>query len=542
MVTPGTVEHKPPMASMSDTFKLEDALLAVTREPYKSNPYIVEPKWDGISASFVYKDGKLVRGLTRGDGLKGNHIFNCDEILHLPLEIPTLNDVTVRGELVINTSWFDYEKYSNTRNTVAGAIRKGGKGHVKALRIEFIPWDVIFTAIAKHSDKGLWLSSNGFTVKNSYSTDIKEFYEHLSKQRLEIQYDMDGVVIKINDKKVATQLGMGSKYSNSMFALKFKDDNYIGEVIGMSWQMGMFGVYTPVAKINPVEVNGVSITSVTLHNLEQVTKAECGIGSLISFIRSGDVIPKYINTIRASGRTNRPKFCVHCESPLEIVTSKANKKDPISNLYCLNRFCTEKTRLKLKHFTKRGYLDIKGLSKESIDKLYLKGYLRDYVDLFTITEERLTEVLGKNGKKIYNRIQNVKGLPLELLLGSLAIPNGGRSVFKLIDHTMTYEEMIKVRGIGPETAKSVIEFIKDNKSMIDELIRVAKPTIDKTPTPTVTYGISGSIEGGRPALIKKLAKIGWVKTSGKADYFIAGDNAVMNKAKGTVIKVTDIPW
>ena len=533
MTQGGTLKHQTPMSSMSDTFTLEEALIVSQRQPYLNNRFIVEPKWDGVSGSFTYVDGILIQGLTRGDGIKGNLIPNFDEIINLPSTIPTANKVIVRGELVIARNNFDYDKFSNPRNTVAGVIRKNIKGAIKKLMVEFIPWDVIFDGITKHSDIPLWLECNGFRVLNYGLTDIESSYHKLSSSRDTIPYDMDGVVIKIDDKRVANKLGMGSKYSNYMYALKFKDVEYTSTVVHVSWQMGMTGTYTPVIQIKPTLVNGVIIGFITMHNISQLKNAKCGVGSEIRFIRSGDVIPKYIGTIKESMDFNIPKHCLHCNSKLKI------DKGNIRQLVCEHEECIEKDILKLVHFTKRGYLDILGLSKESISKLYPK-YLKSYPDIFKTTKEQYVEVLGKNGSKIYNNIQKTKGISLNLLLGSIPIPNGGRAVFKLINIDMSYEEMLAVKGIGKETARDVSTYLSENKDMIDELIRLVKPTSEaKT---TVTYGISGTVPGGRAELIKKLEKIGWRKTSGKADYFIAGDGALLNKAKGKIIKVEDIPW
>ncbi len=496
------VVHEKPMLSLANVFnedEIRDFDAKIKKEGY--NPeYVCEYKIDGLSVSLLYKNGKLVKGVTRGDGVTGEDItHNVKTIKVIPLNLKKPIDIEVRGEIFMNKKTLEKinkerEKeglplLQNVRNAAAGSIRQLDS-KVTAKReldnfIYYLPEPEKYN-IKTHMDALNFMESLGFKVNptNKIVKDIDgiiKFIEDITKKRDTLPYEIDGVVIKVNDIKMQEKLGYTSKYPKWATAYKFPAQEVLTKLKDIIFTVGRTGRITPNAVLEPVIVMGSTISRATLHNEDYVLSKGLMIGDIVSIRKAGDVIPEVVEAkiMRRKGDEKPFKMihdCPMCHEPIK-------KLDGQVDYYCTNPLCPKRNIEGIIHFVSRDALNIEGLGDEIVEELYNLGFIKSITDLFSLKDkkEQIMQFDGygeKSVNKIIENIEKSKNSSLERLLYGLGIKEIGEktakllaSTYKNIDNLMnaTIEDLESIKDIGSITAKSIVLYFNENKELIAKL-------------------------------------------------------------------------
>lgn len=449
---------------------------------YNITKFFYSEKLDGCSVSLKYEDGKLVQSLSRGDGVKGLDITNS--IIHIkeiPKNIDHKGKLNIRGEVVILKDDFekliqleDFKHLTNLRNAATGLIKKADPKGLQFL--SFFAFDI--TDDLDIDKKFHFLIKNGFNIpkhKNNLTIDeIQSLWEEYEKkQREESLYEMDGLIISVNQKKMQDSIGIiqnKPKYSRAYKFTPIRKQSVIEDIV---WQVGKTGRVTPVAKIAEVNIGGAKITNVTLNNIREMKTKKISIGSIIEIQRSGDVIPKLESVLKSNGTPSIINTCPECSTQLI-------EEDVF--LMCNNPDCVGKTKASIMHWI--NVLDIKGISYAITTQLVDLNIISSPLDLYGLTLEKLIKVprLGeKNALKILKAINEKKSMSMPIFLKAYGISNFGENVGKLliannintIDQIMnlTSNDISEIKGIGSKTIDALTSF-KNEKDIILEYLKV----------------------------------------------------------------------
>lgn len=488
------VEHKIPMMSLSDVFS-ESELIDFDEQVKKkvSNPqYVCELKIDGLSVSLLYEDGKLVRAATRGDGTIGEDItHNAKTIKVIPLKLKEKIDIEVRGEIFMNKKTLEEvnleriknkeQPLQNCRNAAAGSIRQlDSKIAAKRKLDNFIyhlpnpkDYDLVthHDAIEYMRKLGFKTNPNNQLVNNI--NEVLEFIEEKSKIREELPYDIDGIVIKVNDIASQEKLGFTARYPKWAVAYKFPAKEVLTKLTDIIFTVGRTGQITPNAVLEPVIVAGSTISRATLHNEDYVIAKDLKIGDIVSIRKAGDVIPEVVEP-KVERRTGLEKefemidTCPMCGSHLE-------KKEGQVDYFCLNSECPARKIEGLIHFASRDAMNIDGLGERIIEDFFNFGFIKKISDIYKLENHRkdLITLEGYGDKSVANlldAIDNSKDNSLEKLIFGLGIPHVGAktakilaSNFKSLENLMSKkeEELVNIPDIGGIIAKSVTSYFSD---------------------------------------------------------------------------------
>ena len=421
-------KHLTRMYSLPNAFTLEDVEKWLSSKDI--DELIIEPKYDGLSLNLIYKDGKLTTGITRGDGEIGEDITeNAKVVNNVKTNIDFKGLVEIRGEVLMTKETFNKFKnlYSNPRNAAAGSLRQLDYRITKTRNLLFIPWDIGYSEIEFNTleDKLIFLEKIGFTIPK-YSKikpdlkEIKNVYETYLKDREKIP--MDGIVIKINDIATIKELGFNEKYPRWAIAYKFPYEEKITTIRDIKFQIGRTGKITPVAVLNPVEIDGTIISKVTLHNLQELKRLKINIGSEVSVIKSGGIIPKITNVLNNKNpiELNNCPFC----------NSKLIEKG--KNTYCSNQNCKEILIQKLLHFIGKNGLNLQGFGEKIIRKLVDQGLVSDISDILNLRKEDLLKITGseKITNKLLQQLKTIDEIPCWRKITALGIETIGKSLAK----------------------------------------------------------------------------------------------------------------
>ena len=562
------IVHARPMLSLANVFnedEIRDFDAKIKKEGFTPE-YVCEYKIDGLSVALIYEQGKLVRGVTRGDGVTGEDItHNVKTIKSIPLTLPKSIDIEVRGEIFMNKSTLkklneQREKegqplLQNVRNAAAGSIRQLDS-RVTAKReldnfIYYLPEPEKY-GIKTHLEALEFMKSLGFKVNPanrlvSDITGILDFITEITEKRNKLPYEIDGVVIKVNNIDMQEKLGYTAKYPKWATAYKFPAEEVLTKLTDIIFTVGRTGRVTPNAVLEPVIVMGSTIRRATLHNEDYVLSKHLMIGDTVAIRKAGDVIPEVVEA-KFERRTGKeiPFQMIHecpmCHSKLEKIAGQAD-------YYCKNPECPKRNIESIIHYVSRDAMNIEGLGDEIVEELYNLGFVRNIIDLYSIKDKKkaIMEFDGygeKSLNKIIENIENSKNNSLERLLYGLGIKEIGTKTAKLLasefstmDMLMgaTREELESIRDIGSITAKSVVEYFAQNKDLIEELKKLGinmtyKGTIAGT-NELVTdkrFVITGTITGwGRNEIKDKLesfnAKVS-SSVSKNTDIVIVGAN------------------
>ena len=496
------IVHARPMLSLANVFnedEIRDFDAKIKKEGFTPE-YVCEYKIDGLSVALIYEQGKLVRGVTRGDGVTGEDItHNVKTIKSIPLTLPRPIDIEVRGEIFMNKSTLkklneQREKdgqplLQNVRNAAAGSIRQLDS-RVTAKReldnfIYYLPEPEKY-GIKTHLEALEFMKSLGFKVNPanrlvSDITGILDFIDEITEKRNKLPYEIDGVVIKVNNIAMQEKLGYTAKYPKWATAYKFPAEEVLTKLIDIIFTVGRTGRVTPNAVLEPVIVMGSTIRRATLHNEDYVLSKHLMIGDTVAIRKAGDVIPEVVEA-KFERRTGKeiPFQMIHecpmCHSKLEKIAGQAD-------YYCKNPECPKRNIESIIHYVSRDAMNIEGLGDEIVEELYNLGFVKSITDLYSLEDKKkaIMEFDGygeKSLNKIIENIENSKNNSLERLLYGLGIKEIGTKTAKLLASefstmdmliSATREELESIRDIGSITAKSVVEYFATHKDLIEEL-------------------------------------------------------------------------
>ena len=568
-------KHIKRMWSMEDVFTTEEVqewLDRVEKNVGKCD-YFCEPKFDGASMNLLYEDGKLVRAITRGDGVIGEEVTdNVRTIRSVPLTIEYDGLIEIRGEVVIRKDDFEIinkerldeseAPFANPRNAAAGSLRQLDSAVTAKRRLVFYPWGLGENSLTQSrlSDKMDFVYNQGF-LKPPYAKEcntieeIEEFYHFLISKRDEIPMMMDGMVIKVDDVHLQEDLGYTVKVPKWMCAYKFPAVEKVTKVNAITIQVGRTGVLTPVAEVEPVDLDGAIIARATLHNFDEIERKGLMMGDSVILIRSGDVIPKIIKVL--TDRRDGTEIAI--ERPTECPTCHSEVLDEGTLIKCQNLDCPDRVVNSIIHFAKKGCMNIDGLGSKIVEILVKEDKIKDILGLYYLKSEDLEGMEGfkeKRINKLLDAIADTKGVPLHRLISAMGIEHigevAGKSLaleFGLGIVDATFEEVVAIDGIGEEMANSLLEFMRVNHDFVLKLFDVIEPTVEEkveaeeNPFKDKTVVLTGSMFVSRGVVKEMLEKLG-AKVSGsvskKTDYVIYGDDAGSKLTKAESLGVATL--
>lgn len=498
------VTHKIPMMSLSDVFS-ESEVIAFDERIKKEGitpEYVCELKIDGLSVSLLYENGELVRAATRGDGTTGEDItHNAKTIKVIPLKLKEKVSIEVRGEIFMNKETLkklneDRKKHNqpllqNCRNAAAGSIRQLDSKVAAERKLDNFIYHLpnpLDYGIHTHEEALEYMRSLGFKINpnNRVVKNINEalaFIEEKGKERPNLPYDIDGIVIKVNNIDDQIRLGYTAKYPKWATAYKFPAEEVLTKLTDIIFTVGRTGQITPNAVLEPVIVAGSTISRATLHNEDYVNEKGLKIGDIVSIRKAGDVIPEVVEA-KVKRRTGKEKDfvmiteCPMCKTPLV-------KKEGQVDYYCPNNKCPARHIESLIHFASRDAMNIDGLGDSIMEDFYNFGFIGNIADIYSLKEHAkdLTRLEGYGEKSISNLLNSIetsKENSLERLLFGLGIPHVGAKTAKILAanfHTMdnlmsaSLEELTTIDDIGEIIAKSIISYFNDNhhRAIVEEL-------------------------------------------------------------------------
>ncbi len=553
----------------------------------ESIPYMAEPKFDGLSIELVYEDGVFVRGSTRGDGATGEDVTeNLRTIRAIPLRLRAAakrtfgGTIAVRGEALLPLAEFqamnraliekNEEPFASARNAAAGTVRQLDPAITASRKLDFYAYEIMSSDAwePKTQDEMLeGLRAWGFHVESSAKLcrgidEAIAFHARLGERRDALAYEIDGVVIKVNDREAQESLGMRSRSPRWAVAFKFPPRIEVTVVEDIVVQVGRTGKLTPVAALKPVDVSGVTVSRATLHNQDEVDRKDVRVGDTVRIRRAGDVIPEVVEVLkdkrpRGSEPFVMPKKCPVCGGAVE--------KEGANHLCTNGLSCPAQLEGHIGHFVSRGAMDIEGLGDKTVKQMIEKGLVRDLSDIYRITPLDLATLEGFAEKSIENlmaAIEKSKRPRLDRFVYALGVEHVGATVAKLLtDHYGAVEPLLEaseddlqeIKGIGPEVAESVHDFFHSarNRKVLDRLfkfgVRPVKESKPKGPQPLTgqTVVFTGGLEAmSRPEAQRKAEAAGARVASGiskKVTLVVAGPGAgsKLDEAKSLGIEVID---
>jgi DNA ligase (NAD+) len=575
-----SVEHRAAMLSLDNTYNFDELREFHKRVLKKISEckYVVEPKIDGLGVALVYEDGKFIRGATRGDGKVGEDVtLNLKTIRSIPLKIEDdrLVNFEVRGEVYMPLPGFREmnkkreEKgepvFANPRNASAGSIRQLDPKIPASRPLDIFIYSLSYTeglGFHTHWDSQSALKNAGFKVnpKAKLCSDLEEvikYCEELESKRDEMGYEIDGAVIKVNELEHQRILGETTKHPRWAIAYKFKARQATTTLLDIKWQVGRTGAITPVAKLEPVEVGGVTISRATLHNEDEIRKKDLRKGDVVLVERSGDVIPQVIKPITEKRPADSEPFemiteCPECKG--EIIRPEGEAR-----WRCTNLQCPAQLKRRIQHFASRNAMDIEHLGPETVDKFLDAELIKGLDDLYSLEKKDILKLEGfeeKSAENLLNAIDKSKKCDLSRLIFGLGIRHVGQYAaqllafrFKNIDRIAEakLEELENIKGIGKETAESIASFLGDpsNKKLIDTLKNhgVNPKEEEGGPLEGKQFVFTGSLEDfSREEASEAVTRLGGMvsnSVSKNTDFLVAGDKAgsKLEKAKKLGVKV-----
>ena len=553
--------HLTRMWSLEDIFDAEglEKWLTKTYKLDNNITFYCEPKFDGASLNLIYQNGELTQGITRGDGTIGELITqNVKTIRSIPLRIAHTDTLEIRGEVVIFKEEFErinQERlkngealFANPRNAAAGSLRQLDSSITAARNLVFLPYGVGENNLPQKllSQKMEYIYSLGFKKPPLHATcqgfeEIESIYEKMKEDRDSYAMMLDGMVIKVNE--IAAQIDMGYTVKVPRFsvAYKFPAVEKITTIKDILLQVGRSGAVTPVALVEPTDIDGVVVERATLHNFDEIERKDIRLGDRVIILRSGDVIPKIIKVLEherdgAQHPYVRPTSCPVCGSEL---------LDEGALLKCQNLECNARVVNSIIYFASKPCLNIDGLGEKIVEALYQAGLVHTVIDLFSLTKEQLLGLEGFKEKKAQNlldAIEKAKGCDYWRFINSLGIEHIGEVASKTLSETFgsgfveaNKEQLLGCDGIGEEMAESVLEFVRVNKETIAKLESILEPKeplmreeAKENPFKAKTVVLTGTMSESRGAIKELLESLG-AKVSGsvskKTDFLIYGEDA-----------------
>ena len=589
-----TVMHRFPMLSLSNSYSREEVSEFVARvgKEIGITTYVMELKYDGVAISLSYNDGELVRGVTRGDGEKGDDITaNVRTVKAIPLKLrgDFPKEFEVRGEILFMRAQFDklnaeraeqgLELYANPRNTAAGSLKQQDPkavakraldNFIYTLQGEQLPTLSHFENITAAHDWGFRTpdAERRFIERSDNLEGIMAFIEYWDTARHQLEMDIDGIVIKVDDLRVQEELGVTAKSPRWAIAYKFQAEQAITRLNEVTYQVGRTGAVTPVANLEPVLLAGTTVKRASLHNADQIAKLGLHIGDQVKVEKGGEIIPKIIGVITELRTDDAPVvvFPHHCpECGTELVRYEGEAQH-----YCPNEHaCTPQITGRIEHFVGRRMMAIDGLGGETVAELVHAGLIHNVADLYDLKKERLLQ-LGKGwGEKsaaqVIDGVEASKKIPFEQVLFAIGIRHVGETVAKKIARSvgsmerlaqMPLLELVGIDEVGAVIAQSIVDFfaMEGNRAIVAKLkAHGLRMEADASATGPIgdklkglTFVVSGvfrnfSRDGVKEAIERNGGKVSG-SISSKTGFVLAGADmgpAKRTKAEELKVKVID---
>ncbi len=577
------VKHKVPMLSLSNAFEEEDLknfekkiCNFLSLKKMVDIEYSAEPKIDGISASLIYKDGKFYQGLSRGDGTEGEDITkNLKTIKDIPMEILIKNfpnNIDIRGEVYIKNSDFKSldVKFANPRNAASGSLRQKDPDNTKKIPLRFIAYSYGYSekiSINKQSELLSNLKLWGFQINEFNKTiiginNLLEFHKKIESIKSKIDFDIDGIVYKVNDFDLQKRLGFASNAPRWAIAHKFSANSSISEILNIEIQVGRTGALTPVAKIKPVRIGGVMVSNATLHNEDEIIRKDIRIGDTVTVERAGDVIPHVLSVDLLKRKNNSKKFnfpkkCPSCGLlTIKDFNETTKKNDAVRRCTSEGYECEKIAIEKIKHFVSKEAFNIDGFGKKIVENFWNLNLVKFPQDIFKLDYKKIRSLDGWGELSVSNlkySIDQKKRISLEKFIYSLGIRHVGQENAKLIArHLKTsanffklandreMQDILNIDGIGDTQIKSIKSFFlnKDNLKVLSEIKKVliindVVQINQRGPLKNKTFMLTGKLIGISRAEAKSLIEQNSGKiisnVNKKLDYLIIGEKPTSKK-------------
>ncbi|MBL7981481.1 MAG: NAD-dependent DNA ligase LigA [Flavobacteriales bacterium] len=587
-----TVAHRHPMLSLSNSYSREDVAEFVARveKEVGQATYVMELKYDGVAISLTYENGRLMRGVTRGDGEKGEEVTNnIRTVRTIPLVLQG-NDwpasFEVRGEVVFTREQFDKlnrqrteageDPYMNPRNTAAGTLklqdpkevaRRVLDNFIYGVQGDQLPTRSHFGNIRKAAEWGFKTPEpqRRFIEQAKDLEGIMAFIDHWDIHRRGLEVDIDGVVIKVDDLDVQAEMGLTAKSPRWAIAYKFQAEQAITRLNDVSYQVGRTGAVTPVAELEPVLLAGTIVKRASLFNADQLARLDLHIGDMVRVEKAGEIIPQVVAVEKEQRAAHTravhfPEQCPECATPLIRLEGEAQH-------YCPNEHhCPPQITRRIEHFVARKAMNIDGLGGETVDELFRAGLIRNVADLYDLRAEQLL-ALGKgwgekSARQVVEGIAASRQIPFEQVLFALGIRHVGETVARKIARAvgsidrlaaMSQQELTAIDEVGPVIAESIADFfaVEGNRNIIERLrhhgVRLELDQLEVVEVGDklkgLTFVVSGVFQNFSRDGIKETIERNGGKVSGsissKTSYVVAG--ADMGPAKRTKAEQLGVP-
>ncbi|MGE0589641.1 MAG: NAD-dependent DNA ligase LigA [Cyclobacteriaceae bacterium] len=569
-----TVVHKYPMLSLGNTYSEEELIdfdkrvaKGLGSEAYE---YFCELKFDGVSISLIYENGILVKGVTRGDGVRGDDVTtNVKTIRNIPLKIKGKNvpeQFEVRGEVFLSRTVFKQlnkeredigeETYANARNTASGTLKMQNSGEVARRKLDCYVYYLLGDNldVATHAESVAKLESWGFNVSDTYAKakniqDVLKYIQRWENKREALPLETDGVVLKVNSLLQQRKLGFTAKSPRWAIAYKYKAESLSTQLKSVTYQVGRTGAITPVAELAPILLSGTTVKRASLHNANEIARLDLRIGDYVFVEKGGEIIPK-VTAVDLAKRDKKSKPIQYISECPECGTKLIRHEGEAAH-YCPNdKGCPPQIKGRIEHFIQRKAMDIDSLGEKTINQLYNLDFVKSPADLYDLTKDDLAKLEGFKDLSIKNLLSGIeksKEAPFEAVLFALGIRYVGKTVaeklarhFKTMDalQNASYEQLLEAPEVGEKIAQSLVQFFAD-KGHRKEIERLSKAGLNFTVVEKETKKLSNSLDNksfvisgvfekyGRDELKELIIAHGGrvlSGVSGQLDYLLAGDN------------------
>ncbi|MEZ4974532.1 MAG: NAD-dependent DNA ligase LigA [Cyclobacteriaceae bacterium] len=569
-----TVVHKYPMLSLGNTYSEEELIdfdkrvaKGLGSEAYE---YFCELKFDGVSISLIYENGILVKGVTRGDGVRGDEVTtNVKTIRNIPLKIKGKNipeQFEVRGEVFLSRTVFKQlnkeredigeETYANARNTASGTLKMQNSGEVARRKLDCYVYYLLGDNldVESHAESVAKLEAWGFNVSDTYTKakNIQEVLKYIQRwegKRESLPLETDGVVLKVNSLLQQRKLGFTAKSPRWAIAYKYKAESLSTQLKSVTYQVGRTGAITPVAELAPILLSGTTVKRASLHNANEIARLDLRIGDYVFVEKGGEIIPKVtaVDLAKRDKKSIPIKYITDCpECGTELIRHEGEAAH-----YCPNEDgCPPQIKGRIEHFIQRKAMDIDSMGEKTINQLYNLNMVKSPADLYDLTKDDLAKLEGFKDLSIKNLLAGIeksKEAPFEAVLFALGIRYVGKTVaeklarhFKTMDalQNASYEQLLEAPEVGEKIAQSLVRFFSD-KGHRKEIERLTKAGLNFTVVEKETKKLGNSLDNKSFVISGVFEKYGRDElkdliiahggrvlsgVSGQLDYLLAGDN------------------
>ncbi|HVM94750.1 MAG TPA: NAD-dependent DNA ligase LigA, partial [Candidatus Acidoferrales bacterium] len=571
-----TVRHSQPMLSLNnamseDEFReFDERVRRALNKTSTAIDYVAEPKLDGLAIELVYEDGRLQVASTRGDGIQGENVTgNVKTIRSVPLEIRSTRQAStlpprfeVRGEVIFPKQAFERLNsdranrgepvFANPRNAAAGSLRQLDSRITASRPLDmfcYAPGDLAGVPAKSHWQFIELLNACGFKTnplnrRCAGAEEVIAYHREIVERRMTLDYDVDGIVAKVNSFDQQRQLGLVSRSPRWAIAFKFKAQQATTRVNNIIPSVGRTGTVTPIAELEPVFVGGVTVSNASLHNMDEVERKDVRIGDTVTIERAGDVIPYVVGVVfdKRTGKERKfrmPKSCPVCGS--EVV-----REEGAAAYRCVGMSCPAKLRESIRHFASKHALDIDGLGDKLVAQLIETNLVHNVADLYSLTKDQLASLermADKSAQNIVDAIAASKRPPLARFINGLGIPQVGEHMAEVLAERFgsiegienaSEEDLLEVREIGPQTAHEIRAFfdVKENQKVIRRLLQAdVKPKVEQRTRSGhlsgKTFVLTGTLSIPRDQMAKQIEGAGGKVTSSVSkgtDFVVVGED------------------